>query len=136
MNDRKALTAQSLTWLLLIPVALLILYLVVDFGQQVIIFHRQNLDLQSLDERIAAAKEEQALLEDALAYAESDAAAEKWARALGWSREDEQPVVLVGADLMDSPGEEARSDGPTAGPATPQEAWWDLFFARRNTAPR
>jgi hypothetical protein len=114
----------------------LLLYLVVDFGQQVIIFHRQNRDLHSLDEQIAGAQQERAALLENLAYAESDEAAEKWARQLGWSREDEKLVFLVGPEVMDSPKGEDDSLEPPAGPATPQEAWWDLFFARRNRAQR
>jgi hypothetical protein len=130
MTDRKVSAAQSLSWILLIPVALLILYLVVDFGQQVVIYHQQRQELRRIDEQILLAQEKRAVLEADLLYALSDDAAEKWAREQGWAGPDEVLVVLVGPDMMSS-DTQGRGVQPLAGPATPKEAWWDLFFAER-----
>lgn len=130
MTDRRVRAAQSLSWFLLIPIAMLILYLVVDFGQQVVVYHQQKKELRRVDEENQAALADTDELEAQRDYAQSDDAAERWARKLGWARPDEVPVVIMGPDIV-SPSSDARRARPVAGPATPQEAWWDLFFAER-----
>ena len=117
--------------ILLILAMVLIAYLVVGFVQQVRVSQQRQEELRQVEQGIAAALEEQALLEHQLEHARSDLAVDEWAREYGWSRPDEVPVVVI------APGEGAFSDsyegrdGEASSSVSPRDAWWDLFFGTR-----
>ncbi len=130
MTDRKSRIAAPLSQVLLLVLGILIIYLVVDFGRQVLVSHKRRAELRQLEERIDAARKGGAALEEHLAYARSPEAAEAWARNQGWARADEVPVVIV-APEGEAPSNPVARRAQPRGLSSVRQGWLDLFFAER-----
>ena len=116
--------------ILLILMSLVILYLGVSFVRQATVSSQRREELHWIEQEIADAQRENAILEDRRAYMQSSEAAEEWARENGWAREDEVSVVVV------APAAELSADsqpglGETGESSSNREAWWSLFFGDR-----
>jgi hypothetical protein len=114
--------------LLLLVMGFLILYLVFDFGRQVISSYQRREELQQIERQIQDAQLKTEQLQERLVYAQSPQAAEEWARELGWARPGEVPVVILAPAAPEASGAEPTPSERTA-PSTPRDAWWNLFFA-------
>jgi len=127
MTERSTRKTLPLNQLLLILMGILVLYLLIDFGQQIRISQQQRERLDRLEQEILAAEQEQQQLMDEQAHVQSDEAVEIWARANGLSQPDEVPVVVIAP-----PGEPAgpgqQNPSQSLSPDQAREAWWDLFF--------
>jgi hypothetical protein len=127
---RKALRLFSLRNLLLVATGVLVLYMGSGFVQQIGTHLQRQDELDQVEQRLEAARQEEILLQQELEYVQSAEAAEAWARENGWAREDEVPVVVVAptADPRQQEGSDLEGDGsPRSGP----DVWWDLFFGER-----
>ena len=129
MSNLAAHKTLPLSRIFLILAAIPLIYLLVDFGQQVGASQQQREELKALEEQIALAKEEHLQLEKLLDYARTDAAAEAWARENGMAKPGEVPVVIVAPDAKPTP--RLQEHPLTAAPDSPRDAWWDLFFDQR-----
>jgi len=130
MTDGKVRNSLPIVRILLVLMGVLALYLLANFVRQVAISQQRRSELSDLEQAIADAQEERAELEEALTYAQSDAAVDEWARKIGWARPYEVSVVVIAPAASTSPGEEGSPEGGS-GPALPRDAWWDLFFGTR-----
>ena len=124
-----------LNQILLILMGILVVYLMVDFGRQVGLSHQRRQELDQIEQQIQAALTERSDLEGQLAQATSSEAVEAWARRNGLTRENEVLVVFFGGPPRE-PSIPLLAQGspfarPEALPASPREAWWDLFFGTR-----
>jgi hypothetical protein len=129
VKDSKSGKPALVQYLLLGLVGVLVVYVGTGFIRQTQVREQQRAELERVEKEILLAQEEAAILEKHLAFVESPAAVEAWALENGWARPDEMPVVLV-----EPPGEPAKPRPPARGEtglATPQQAWWDLFFGHR-----
>jgi cell division protein FtsL len=116
--------------ILLVLMALLILYLVVDFARQVGVSYQRREDLKQIEQSIDSAQARMEGLQSQLEYATSPAAAEQWARREGLTRPDEVLVIFVGPAATSEPaGEKKPADSTRFN--SPRDAWWDLFFGTR-----
>lgn len=130
MIEGRVRRTSLLSQLLLLLMGILLLYLVVDFGRQVIASYQRQEELQQVERDIAAAQEETQRLEARLNYARSAQAAEAWAREQGWARQGEVPVVIIAppASLVPEAAQEGQENPASL---SPREAWWELFFGER-----
>jgi cell division protein FtsB len=128
MTGDRVRRALPINQLLLLLMGSLILYLVVDFGRQVVSSYQRREELQQIEQQVQGAQQETEQLNARLTYAQSPQAAEEWAREQGWAKEDEVPVVIIAPSAPDSSGGGSRSPVAAAAPSQ-REAWWDLFFA-------
>jgi cell division protein FtsB len=124
-KNRKVL---PFTQILLILMGIFVAYLVVNFGRQVGVSHQRRQELQQVEDQITAARQERAELEQQLDHAESDAAVREWALPNGLIKPDEVRVVIPSLEPV--PAAEQDSEAG-AGPDSPRETWWDLFFGTR-----
>lgn len=130
MTDGKVRKSLPLVRILLVLLGVLALYLLASFVRQVAISQQRRGELLELEQAIADAEERRAELNEALTYAQSDAAVEEWARGVTWARPDEVSVVVVAPQAGASPGVERSSEGGGR-PDSPRDAWWDVFFGTR-----
>jgi hypothetical protein len=130
MTVGKVRNSLPLVRILLILMGVLTLYLLVSFVRQVAISQQRRGELLELEQAIADAEEERAELEEARAYAQSDAAVEEWARENNWAGPNEVSVVVIAPPASASPGVEGTSEGGGR-PGSPGDAWWELFFGPR-----
>jgi hypothetical protein len=130
MSDRKLRVAFPSGQIVLILMGVLVLYLAVDFGRQVILSHQRHDELRAIQSQISASAEHQADLQKRLEYGQSDAAAEAWARSQGWVKANEVPVVLVAPAGTGSSETQGNGSGGSASDSVPDK-WWDLFFGNR-----
>lgn len=129
MSDRKLRIGFPSGQIVLILMGILVLYLAVDFGRQVIISQQRRNDLRAVQAQIKAGEARHAALVADLEYSQSDAAAEAWARDQGWVKSGEVPVVIVAPQTE---SEASRAGGDSASLAgTVLREWWDLFFGIR-----
>ncbi|MFC2031373.1 hypothetical protein ACFLWA_11685 [Chloroflexota bacterium] len=130
MTDRKSRIAAPISQVVLLLLGILIIYLVVDFGRQVLVSHQRQAELRQVEARIDAAMEDGVALEERLAYAQSPQAAEAWARNQGWAKSNEVPVIVVApeGEAANSP-RARREEGLRLGSV--RQTWWDLFFGDR-----
>jgi len=113
---------------ILILMATVLLYLVVNFGRQVAVSYQQGRELEQIQAKVSLAKEQNQVLLDYLAYAQSDSAAEAWAREQGWAKSGEVPVVVIAPSTAEIPTLESPAQ---ESPASSRQAWWELFFGTR-----
>jgi hypothetical protein len=113
---------------ILILMATVLLYLVVNFGRQVAVSYQQGRELEQIQAKVSLAKEQNQVLLDYLAYAQSDSAAEAWAREQGWAKSGEVPVVVIAPSTVEIPTLESPAQ---ESPASSRQAWWELFFGTR-----
>ena len=109
----------------LILMATVLLYLVANFGRQVAVSYQQRQELAQIQEKVRLAEEQNQQLHDYLNYANSDQAAEAWAREQGWAKAGEVPVIVVAPSAAEAPKIETL---PQESPASYRQAWWELFF--------
>jgi hypothetical protein len=110
--------------------AAILLYLGADFVQQANASRQRQEELDRLERRIAAARQEQESLKELLTYVQSPEAAEAWARDVGWAQPDEVSVVLV-APPADTSLDVESQEAAEAKPDSYRASWWDLFFGER-----
>jgi cell division protein FtsB len=130
MMERKIRRILPINQFLLLLMGLLILYLVADFGRQVVVSYQRQEDLRQIERKIESAQEETRQLEAWLAYVRSPQAAEAWAREQGWARPDEVPVVVIAPPVASSPGTDQDAQ-ENLGSLSHRDAWWALFFGER-----
>ncbi len=129
MIAREPHRTLSLSQLFLILMGTLLLYLIVNFGRQVAVSYERREELRRVEDQVAAARAETEHLRQYLDYANSDASAEAWARAQGWARPGEVPVIIVAPEsTLPAVPEDAPAPGS---PASHRQAWWELFFGAR-----
>jgi hypothetical protein len=135
--DGKARVARFFSQLLMILVGIVVVYLVMDFGRQVVTSRRLNDDLKESQARLDAVYEEQRELEDRVRYAYSVEAVDDWRRMHGLVNENEVAVIIVDYDeeapeapeAPETPVRERPRTTPASIPA--RRVWWDLFFAEQ-----
>jgi hypothetical protein len=114
----------------MILVGIVVIYLVMDFGRQVLASHEVHVELRKAQAELAAAKAEQKALEERVRHAYSEEAVHIWAREQGMARENEQAVTILAEDTPPAPSvRETPRTTPASVPA--RRVWWDLFFAER-----
>jgi cell division protein FtsL len=126
----KARRLLPLNHILLVLMAVLILYLVVDFARQVGVSYQRREELKQIEQSIDNAQARMEDLQGQLAYATSPAAAEQWARRDGLTRPNEVLVVFVGPAASSAPVGEKKTQDSTRFNSV-RDAWWDLFFGTR-----
>lgn len=108
---------------------IMLVFVVLEFNRRL-----EELDLLNEQHRLMQgqathAMQTQAALHTQVAFANSDAAVEEWARVDGhYIQEGDLPMVPIG-----QPGEpplEASTPVPTPTPMQNWEVWWQLFFGR------
>jgi Tfp pilus assembly protein PilX len=127
MGEDKARRAPLINQLLLLIMVAMLVYLVVGFARQVNSSNQQRAELNQVEERIRAAAAEKAVAEERLRYVLSEEALEFRERQNGRTKPNEAMIILVGT-TADEPLPEGQSLELESGAASPQEAWWDLFF--------
>jgi cell division protein FtsB len=128
--DGKARMARFFSQLLMILVGIVVVYLVMDFGRQVVASGRLNEDLKESQARLDKVYEEQKELEDRVRYAYSVEAVDDWRRIHGLVNENEVAVIVVDYDeAPEAPVRETPRTTPASIPA--RRVWWDLFFAEQ-----
>jgi hypothetical protein len=130
VKDDNAHGLKVLRSLSLMVMAAILLYLGADFVQQANASWQRQEELDRLEWRIAAARQEQASLQELFVYVQSPEAAEAWARDMGWARPDEVSVVVVAPPADTFPDVESQEDAEK-GPGSYRASWWDLFFGER-----
>lgn len=119
-SGKKALAALGLV---------IIAYMVLDMNHRVAELVRLTSERDSMATQVYEIKQTQAFLESQIAYANSDAAVEEWAREDAFmARPGEHPIIM----LPDS----KYTPQPTVAPIVTQEVyqnwqiWGELFFGR------
>jgi cell division protein FtsB len=130
MTNTRIRRALPINQFFLLFVAILLLYLVADFGRQVIVHYQRQEELRQLQARVESAKDQTRLLESWLAYMQSPQAAAAWAREQGWTKPDEVPVVIVAPPAGLAAGSTVGSEAEI-GSTAPREAWQELFFGEQ-----
>jgi cell division protein FtsB len=127
MAGGRVRRAFPINQLLLLVMGFVILYLVADFGRQVVSSRQRQEELQQIEQSVQVAQQKTEQLDARLEYARSPQAAEEWAREQGWAKKDEVPVVILAPVAPESSdvGPAPKADGAIPGP---REAWWNLFF--------
>ncbi len=125
MNIKKILTDKRFY---VIIAVLVLVVLLMNFNQRMVLLSKLRGQEKVLVEKYANLQATQSALETQIAYANSDAAVEEWAREEGsMVQSGDVPIIL----LPDT----SESLQPTAIP-TPEvvdrveqwEIWWELFF--------
>jgi cell division protein FtsB len=131
--DGKARMARFFSQLLMILVGIVVVYLVMDFGRQVVASRRLNEDLKESQARLDKVYEEQRELEDRVRYAYSVEAVDDWRRMHGLVNENEVAVIIVDYDEAPEAPETPVREKPRTTPASipARRVWWDLFFAEQ-----
>ena len=130
MIVKKVLGLFSLGNLLLVVTGVLVLYMGSSFVQQAGAHLQRQEELDQLDQHLASASQEEALLQEELLYVQSPEAAEAWARENGWARSDEVSVVVI-APEADASRQQDLAPQVGDSPEARREQWWDLFFGQR-----
>jgi hypothetical protein len=126
MYDKIARRLLPIHQVLLIPVGLLLIYELVTFGQEIRLSQQRRQELQQIEQKITLAQQDQARLDQLHSYAQSDAAAEEWARENGMAMTGEVPVILLAPSV--EPTQQSNQEPPSTGPDMPRDQWWDLLF--------
>ncbi len=127
MTERGTAKTLPIHQILLLLMGTVILYLVFDFGQQVIVNYQRQEDLRRIERDVDSARAETRRLEARLDFVSSPQAAEAWAREQGRAKGDEVPVVIL-APAADPESNVEDGAAAGAGTRTPRESWRDLFF--------
>lgn len=130
MFNRKIRQNIWISRILLILSGFLAVYMLVGFGRLFRVYQHQRRELEQIEQKIQAAREEQTQLQSLLEYAQSDAAAEEWARQNGMAKSGEIPVVIIAPSVDLEPQQSQRMPGGV--PASPREMWWELFFGKHS----
>jgi hypothetical protein len=130
MIEGRSHRALAINQVLLLLIVLLLVYLVVDFGRQVVSSYQRQEELRGIERAIESAQNDTRLLEARLNYAESAQAADAWAREQGWAKPDEVPVLVIAPPASSSSTTDG-SEQTNSDLLSHREAWWDLFFGER-----
>lgn len=106
---------------------LLLLVVLFGFSQRIAEFSRLSGQLEREAARITELAATQAYLQDRIAYANSDAAVEEWAREdARWARQGDFPVIPLAPEgaVAEQPAAEEAQTSATSN----FDAWWDWFF--------
>jgi cell division protein FtsB len=122
--------ARPINQVLFLLMVIVLVYLVVDFGRQVVVSRQRQEELKQIERDIESAQEDTRRLEARLNYVRSPQAAEAWAREQGWVKSDEIPVVLV-APAASTSTDTDKDVQEELRPLTHREEWWALFFGER-----
>jgi cell division protein FtsB len=126
MPDKVRVTFYS-SHILLLLMGVLIVYLMVDFGREVVVRNQRREDLGQVEQLIQEVQARNSALEKLVQYNLSPAAAEAWGREQGLAMPGEVPVVIVAPQSEASPTvPQAAVDNPAQ--VTNRDAWWALFF--------
>jgi cell division protein FtsB len=110
------------------------LFLIIDFGRRAATGYRVRREEDRLRSQMEAAQKTQETLLARLDYVATDAYVEEIARnELKWSKPGEVVVVIMPTPQMTASS--PASSRPTPGnspPATPLQAWLELFFTAPN----
>lgn len=105
----------------------LLVFIVLEFNRRLEEFNMLNEQNQLVRAQVTEAVKTKFALQTAVAYANSTAAVEEWARTDGhYIQDGDLPVVPVGV-----PGAapiEIKTPVPTPTPMQNREVWWSLFF--------
>jgi len=108
---------------------IVLVFIVLEFNRRLEELKMLNEQNSLVQAQVTQAIETQASLETQVAYANSGAAVEEWARTDGhYIQDGDLPVVPIG-----EPGTapiEASTPVPTPTPLQNWEAWWSLFFGK------
>ena len=131
--DGKARMARFFSQLLMILVGIVVVYLVMNFGGQVMDSRRQHEEMKESQAQLEVVYAEQKELEDRLRYAYSVEAVDAWRRKHGLVHEDEVAVIIVDYDkALEAPETPVRERPRTTPASIPaRRVWWDLFFAEQ-----
>jgi cell division protein FtsB len=127
MTNRLAHKSLPFGQILIILAVVVAIYLLVDFGQQVQVSNERREELERLQQKIAAAEEQQVRLEEQLEYVQSGELVDAWARQNGLAKPGEVPVVVVAPPGDATAPIEKGLEGSLAS-GSAREAWWNLFF--------
>ena len=130
MTEPEIYRPPFINQIALLAMSVLIVYLVVDFGRQVVLSRQRHDELRRVEQQIRAVMEEREELEQCLEWTQSSEAAEAFAREQGWAREGEVSVVLVEPALTPVPTPATSPVARRVEDST-REAWWGLFFGER-----
>jgi cell division protein FtsB len=105
----------------------LLLIVLFGFSRRIAEFSRLNGQLEREAARITELAATQEYLQDRIAYANSDAAVEEWAREdARWARQGDFPVIpLVPPNYTPEPA--AEEEAQTSSTSN-FDAWWEWFF--------
>ncbi len=127
MTEQEIYRPPFINQIALLFMVVLIVYLVVDFGRQVVLSRQRHDELRRVDTQIGVAIQEKEDLEQRYEWVHSSEAAEAFAREQGWAKEGEVLVVMVEPSVTAVPTPEpspvVRQDADST-----REAWWNLFF--------
>jgi len=129
MTANETRPILSFSRILLILTVALLLYLVASFARQAAVSYQRQKEKEQVQANIAAAQAENQQLKAYLDYTASDAAAEEWARAQGWAKSGEVPVIVVAPQAQAAPAPSQST--PADQPASHRQEWWALFFGTR-----
>jgi hypothetical protein len=108
---------------------LVLVFVVLEFNRRLEELNMLNEQYRLVQTQATQAIETQAALQTQVAYANSDAAVEEWARTDGhYIQDGDLPVVPLG-----EPGSmpiEASTPVPSPTPIQKWEVWWELFFGK------
>ena len=106
---------------------LMLVFIVLEFNRRLEELNMLNAQSRLVQTHATQAVQTQLALQTQVAYANSDAAVEEWARTDGhYIQDGDLPVVPLG-----EPGSAPiEASTPTPVPTQPSnwEVWWDLFF--------
>ena len=108
---------------------LMLVFIVLEFNRRLEELKLLNEQSSFIQAQATQAIQTQSALQTQVAYANSNAAVEEWARTDGhYIQDGDLPVVPIG-----QPGEvpvEASTPIPVPTPRQNWEIWWDLFFGK------
>jgi cell division protein FtsB len=130
MIEGRIHRTQPINQILLLLMVIVLLYLVADFGRQVVVSRQRQEELKQIECDIESAQEDTRRLEARLDYVQSPQAAEAWAREQGWVKPDEVSVVLI-APPASSSTDMDKGVEEELGPLSHREEWWALFFGEQ-----
>jgi cell division protein FtsB len=108
----------------------ILILVVIEFNTRLEELNRLNDQLEEVRTSATQAMQTQVSLQTQVAFAESTAAVDEWARREGhYVKDGDQPVVSIG-----QPGSEpliAATPTPMPTPMENWQVWWKLFFAKK-----
>lgn len=106
---------------------LTLVFIVLEFNRRLEELKMLNAQDSLIQAQATQAIQTQGALQTQVAYANSNAAVEEWARTDGhYIQDGDLPVVPIGQP--GAPPIEASTPVPAATPMQNWEVWWDLFF--------
>lgn len=130
MGESERFRIPFINQIALLAMGVLIAYLVVDFGRQVVASRQGHDELEAAEQELSAAVQLEEKESQRLEWAQSPEAVDAFARGLGLAKENEVVVVMVESAAAPVPTAEPPA-APVSSPVSAREAWWDLFFGER-----